>query len=233
MRVAITRPQADGERSASALRALGHDVLLVPLMRVEAIETDLAGTWSAIAITSANAPGAIAANRTILQLPLYAVGDRSAAAARAAGFTTVISADGDVHALVRLIAGKHKAAAALLYLAGEDRAADLVAELARQGIEAELRIVYRTVTAPFPPALAAALRAGALDAVLHYSARSTENFIAGAPAAAVAGEAMAIRHLCLSAQVAAPLREAGAPNVAVAKRPDEAALIELLGPAAR
>ena len=233
MRVALTRPQADGERSAAALRARGHDVLLAPLMRVEPIKADLAGNWSAVAITSANAPGAIAANAPLLQLPLYAVGARSADAARAAGFTHVTSADGDVRALARLIAERHKRTAPLLYLAGEDRAADLVGELVQGGIKAEMRVIYRAVTAPFPPALAQALRGGALDAVLHYSARSAETFVARARAAGVTREALAVRHLCLSAQVAAPLQAAGAQDVAVAQHPDEAALIELLGLAAR
>lgn len=233
VRIAITRSQADGERSAKALRARGHDVLLAPLMRVEAVEADLSGAWGAIAITSANAPTAVAANKRLLQMPLFAVGARSAEAARAAGFENVTSADGDVHDLARLIAGRHKAGSPLLYLAGEDRAADLVRELAQHGIEAELRVVYRAVTAPFPRALSDALRHGMLDAVLHYSARSAENFVAGARVAGIAHAALAVRHLCLSAQVAAPLQAAGAVNIAVAKHPDEAALIELLDPAIR
>ena len=32
MRILVTRPLPDGERTAAALRARGHDVLLVPLM---------------------------------------------------------------------------------------------------------------------------------------------------------------------------------------------------------
>ena len=43
MRVVVTRPQADGERTAAALEALGHEVLVAPLMRVEPVAADLAG----------------------------------------------------------------------------------------------------------------------------------------------------------------------------------------------
>jgi hypothetical protein len=43
---------------------------------------------------------------------------------------------------------------------------------------------------------------------------------------AIVGPALAVRHLCLSAQVAEPL--AGASHIMIAARPDEAALIELL-----
>jgi uroporphyrinogen-III synthase len=66
--------------------------------------------------------------------------------------------------------------------------------------------------------------------VLHYSARSAENYVAGAAAAGIAPAALAVRHVCLSAQVAAPLNAAGAADIAVAKQPDEAAIVELLGP---
>jgi len=231
MRVAVTRPQVDGERSAKALRARGHDVLLAPLMRVEPIIADLAGAWSAIVITSANAPDAIVANPMrdrLLTLKVFAVGARSAEAARTAGFGQVAAAGGDVHDLVQFIAEQHRDSTPVLYLAGEDRAADLVGALARHAVKAEMRVVYRAVTAPLPSALVAALRDGRIDAVLHYSKRSAENYITGARAAGVAAEALGVRHVCLSAQVAAPLREAGAAHIAVAAHPDEAALIELL-----
>jgi uroporphyrinogen-III synthase len=212
------------------LRARGHDVLVASQMRVEPLAADLAGTWSAIIVTSANAPDAIAGNpvrEALTRLPLFAVGQRSADAARQAGFVNVSPADGDVRDLMRmLIAQRAGTNAPLLYLAGEDRAADLPAELSARSIAAEMRVVYRVVTAPFPPALIEALQAGAVDAVMHFSRRSADNYLAGASKAGISGPAMAVRHLCLSAQVAEPL--VGASQIAVAARPDEAALVELL-----
>jgi uroporphyrinogen-III synthase len=230
MRVVITRPQADGERTATALRARGHEVLVAPLMRVEVIAANLAGEWGAVIVTSANAPNAIAQNPArdaLIKRPLFAVGQRSAEAARQTGFINVTSAGGDVRDLVRTLVGEHAdAKAPLLYLAGEDRAADLIGELSTRGIAAEMRVVYRAVAAPFPPALIEALRVGEVDIVMHFSRRSAENYVAGAKRAAIVGPALAVRHLCLSAQVAEPL--AGASCIAVAAHPDEAALIELL-----
>ena len=235
MRVVVTRPQADSERTAAALRARGHAVLVAPLLHVEPVAADFSGGWSGVIITSANAPGAIAGHRArdkLIKLPLFAVGDRSADAARVAGFTNVTSAGGDVRNLVRLIASRRAdAAAPLLYLAGEDRAANLIAELVAHGIAAQMAIVYRAVSVPFPPALTAALKAGAVDAVLHFSRRSADNYITGAAKAGMTEQAMAARHFCLSGQTAEPLVKAGASQVAIAKRPDEAALIALLEPA--
>ncbi len=233
MRVVITRPQPASERTAAALAARGHDVWEVPLMRIEPIAADLSGSWSAVIITSANAPGAISRNSAfaaLLKLPVYAVGRRSAEGAQQAGFTRVISAGGDVHDLVQLLRERRAdASAPLLYLAGEDRAADLVVELTTHGIAAEIRVVYRAVTAPFPDELVAALEAGGdVQAVLHFSKRSAENYVAGARAAGVAEQALDVRHYCLSAQVAVPLAAVGAKRVMVAPRPEEAALIELV-----
>jgi len=230
MRIVVTRPQSDGERTASALRARGHRVLVAPLMQVEPVAADLGGSWGGVIITSANAPNAIASNPSriaLAGLPLFAIGDRSAEAARDAGFKDVTSANGDVRDLLRLIAARGGVGLApLLYLSGEDRAADLVHELSTREIAAEMRVVYRAVTVPFPPALIEALKAGDVDTVLHFSRRSADNYVAGAKMAGIIGPALAVRHLCLSAPVAEPL--ASAASVAVAARPDEAALIELL-----
>src|SRR5690242_14549847 len=114
-------------------------------MHVEPITADLRGDWGAVILTSANALTAIAAHPArgaLLKLPVYAVGRRSADAAREAGFADVSSADGDARDLVRLIVARHTTKAPLLYLAGEDRAGDLVGDLAAHGIAVEFRIVY-------------------------------------------------------------------------------------------
>ena len=230
MRVVVTRPYPDGERTAAAVRARGHEVLLAPLMRIERVAADLSGDWGAVVITSANAPDAIPMSEraALVNLPIFAVGSRSARAALRVGFTDVISAGGKVSDLVRVIAGRHADKAPLLYLAGEDRAADLIGALTAHGIAAELRVIYRAVTVPFPEMLIAALKPNGVDAVLHFSKRSAENYIAGARVAGLTEAALAVRHLCLSSQIAVPLAGAGARRVAIAREPNEAALIELL-----
>jgi uroporphyrinogen-III synthase len=238
MRLVLTRPQEDSERTAVALRARGHDVLIAPLMRIELVPVELHANWSAVIVTSANAAAAIAAHPArdrLVKLPVYAVGKRSADAARAAGFADVTSAEGDLHDLVLVIAARRPDAETplktpLLYLAGEDRAGDLIGDLAMRGIAAELAVVYRAVPAPFAPALTEALKAGAVDAVLHFSRRSAGNYVDGAKNASIAKQALKVRHLCLSAQAAEPLVTAGATFVAVASRPDESALIALIEP---
>src|SRR5215813_10078116 len=101
MRLIVTRPEPDASATAALLRARGHVVDVAPLLRVETEATaDLGrGPWGGIVITSTNAVRAIAghARKTellaeLLARPLFAVGRRSAEAARAAGFADVISA---------------------------------------------------------------------------------------------------------------------------------------------
>lgn len=226
MRVVVTRPQADGERTAAVLEALGHEVLVAPLMRIEPVAVDLAGTWSAIVITSANALQAAAAPG-FKSLPVFAVGARSAEAARQMGFATVNAADGDTKDLARLIAARSAGAKApLLYLAGADRAGDLVAELRTHGIRAELKIVYRAVAEPFPSVLAAVLEAGDVDAVLHFSRRSVDAYLSCSRD--LLRDAVAPIHYCLSARAAEPLRLAGATRIHIAAKPDEASLLALI-----
>ena len=233
VRLLVPRPEPDGERTAAVLRTRGHDVLLAALLRVEAVAVaDLGdGPWAGVVITSANAARAVASHprrAELVKLPLFAVGRRSAEAARAAGFGEVPSADGDARDLLRLLAAR-AARAPLLHLAGEDRAVDLAAELAAHGVPVRTVAVYRTVkAAAFPAPVRAALAAGQLDGVLHFSRRSAEAFVECARLAGVLDRALALSHDCLSPQVAEPLAAAGATRIAIAPHPDEAALLALM-----
>jgi uroporphyrinogen-III synthase len=229
MRLLVTRPEPDGERTAAKLRALGHDVMLVPLLRIEAIEADLDGSWDAVALTSVNALRAVAGHAALARLlacPVYAVGGRTADAAFAQGFANVVSADGDLDDLVRLMKAQLAAGTRVLYLAGEDRSGDLAGALAPDGVDVATRVVYRAIAVPeFPAEVRDALAAGSIEGVLHFSRRTAGIYLACAAAAGVSGRALAPVHYCLSQQVAAPLAPAGAGRILVADEPTEAALI--------
>jgi uroporphyrinogen-III synthase len=233
VRLLVTRPQPDGERTAAALRARGHDVVVAPLMRIEPVDFELPPErLRAVVLTSANAARAVAGHSRhdeLTALTAFTVGRQTARAARAAGFHRIRSADGDRDDLVGLLRAECAGApGTLLYLAGEDRAGDLAAELAKAGIPLVTVVAYRAVKAEqFPPAVAAALAERSLDGVLHFSRRSAESYLACAARAGVEEAALEPVHLCLSAQVAEPLAAAGAAAIRIAPRPDEAAIIEL------
>ena len=233
MRLLVTRPEPDGERTRAALHARGHDVLLAPLLHIEPIaDAPLgAGPWAAVLLTSANGARAIlnhARRGELLALPVLAVGQGSAEAARAAGFRDVTSAGGDGGDLVRLAATRFASEARpLLHLTGEDRARDLATELEPRRIRVDTAVVYRArKAAALAPGVLAALTQGRIDGVLHFSARSAERYLECAGASLEA--ALRPTHFCLSERSAAPLRAAGASRVQVAARPDEAALLALV-----
>ena len=230
MRILLTRPEPDNARSAARLRARGHDVILAPLMRGETLKFDFDGQFAAVLMTSANAARAAVGHprfAALSRLPVFTVGDHSAEVARAAGFAEVVSAQGALHDLVRLVAARF-AHARLLYLAGEDRAGDLAAELAKRGITVETAVIYRAVAATaLPPEAAQALDTDQLDAVLHYSRRSAATLLRLAAAAGAVNTLLGLAHYCLSDEVAIPLREAGAGRITIAPHPGEASLLDL------
>lgn len=237
MRLLVTRPEPDGEQTAAALRARGHAALISPLLRIEAIaDADLgAGPWAGLILTSSNAARAIARHPRcgeLADLPVFTVGRRTAAAARRAGFSRIVSADGGADDLVRMILLQRGGTGGLLlHLAGEDRAADVAGALRAQDVRTDTAIVYRAAAATeLPPPMRQALAAGELDGVLHFSRRSAEIYVNCARRAGLLDRALVPSHYCLSRQVAEPLLAAGARKVAVAAQPTEAALLDLVGP---
>jgi uroporphyrinogen-III synthase len=190
-----------------------------------------AGPWAAILVTSANAAHAIAAHKckTALEsVPVFAVGDRSAQAMREAGFTDVSSADGGVGDLAQLVGERMTPGASLLYLAGAERAGDLAAKLATRRFSVQTTVVYRAVAVDYLPPAATEALSQDIEGVLHYSRRTAEAYVKAARNVGMLESALKPAQYCLSAQIAEPLAEAGAPTIHVAPRPVEAALIELL-----
>ena len=235
MRLLLTRPIFEAERTAEVLRQRGHHVTFAPMLNIENIP-DVAiddGPWSAVLMTSGNAARALAAHAqrdAITSLRCFAVGAQTAAAAKHAGFTDVISANGDGGDLARVIAQHVSAdAAPLLYLAGNDRARDMAADLAPAGLRLQVVVVYRAdAAARFPTEINEALKAGRFDGALHYSRRSADIFVACARAGDVTTQAAALRHFCLSQRASEPLSEIGANHIAVAAHPDEMSMLDLI-----
>ena len=232
MRVLVTRAEPDAERTAAALSRLGHDAVLAPVTVVRRTGAALsAGRSDAVAATSHHA---FASDDGVERwLPVFAVGSRTAAAARAAGFKDVRMGAGDASGLADLLRLTLPRPAQLLYLAGRDRKPLLEDELTRAGYAVAVAEVYAAEPAEAWPEVAVmALRAGAVDAALHFSRRSADLALALAARDAVDDAFLGLRHLCLSADAAAPLIDRRAGRVRVAERPDEDALLALLADAA-
>jgi uroporphyrinogen-III synthase len=244
MAVLVTRPQPDDEATASSLRARGFEVLLAPMLRFEpvAFRDDGEVDYGAVIVTSANALRGLMPNlkgSRVSKLPLFAVGEHTAAAARAAGFENVIAAGGDAGALREgVLAGVKrktlKKTNPLLYLAGADLSRDLAGELGARGFTVVTQTTYRMVpVSALPRETCEAFAANRVEAVLHYSGRSARAFLEAARSAGVEISALSLPQCCISAGVAAVVRDAGAAQVVVAASPDENALFGALDRALR
>jgi len=233
VRLLLTRLQLDAARTAVALRALGHEPIVAPLIGIEVVsEVDPdGGPWAAILLTSANALWGIAGfawRDDWRDLPIFAVGDRTAQAVRDAGFAAVTSAGGNVNDLAALVAAHLNPPARLLYLTGEHRSGDLAGALRARGFVVNIVVVYRAMVAETLPAQAATALTSGIDGVLHYSRRSAEAYVSAARGAGLLASALKPTHFCLSAQVAEPLAQAGAADIRIAPRPVETDLIGLI-----
>jgi uroporphyrinogen-III synthase len=244
MAILVTRPSPDDETTAAALRARGFAVLLAPMLRFEPVgfDDDADAQYGAVIVTSANALRGFEAQLKggpLLKLPLFAVGDRTASAARNIGFEHVISAEGGAASLRDLVlaSANTKAinkASPLLYLAGADLARDLAGELGERGFTVVTQTTYRMVPiSSLPSEVRDAFAANQVEAVLHYSRRSARAFVDSVRSAGVEISALSIPQCCISSGVASIVRDAGASHVMVPASSDENALFALLDRALR
>lgn len=232
MRILLTRPREDSERLARKLEALGHEVLIEPLLTIEpdlGSPLDLDGV-QAVLFTSANGARAFALRSARRDLRVFAVGDATAAAAREFGFTQVESADGDVGDLARLVRERLKPGdGPVLHAAGSVTAGDLPGMLEADGFEVRRAVLYRAepVTALSDDTVAA-LRAGRVDMVVFFSPRTAKTFASLAAAADLRAACARIVMLGLSPAVVAAAAELPWLAREAAARPNEAALIEAI-----
>ena len=233
MRVLVTRPKEDAEETAVRLRARGHTVLIAPLIEIRFVDGPEIpfGGVQAILATSSNGVHALARRTSRRDVPLFAVGAQTARAAHSSGFATVKSADGDARALAAATVNWAKPnAGALLHAAGAETKGALAESLRAAGFEVRTEVLYDAIGVnELSTNVLIALTAGNLDAVLLFSPRSARIFSDCVVKADVADSCTALEALCISAVAADNLSVLPFRAVHVAKRPDQEALLALLG----
>lgn len=208
-RALVLRPAPGNARTCAALAAAGAEPVALPLFATVPVAWQVpdAQAFDALLLTSAaavrHAGEGLAALRA---LPAVAVGEATAAAARAAGLTVVLVGRGDAASVVAQAAAWPR----LMHLAGRDR-------VAQAGVHAIT--VYASEALDVPRSALAVAR-GAV--VLLHSARAAARF------AALSGDLPrdAIRLAALSAGVAAAAG-VGWRSVAIAPVPSDAALVRV------
>jgi uroporphyrinogen-III synthase len=232
----VTRPLEDAAPLVRALADRGIDAIVAPLLAIapladaeRRISDALIGA-QALLFTSANGARIFATSSPRRELPVFAVGDASAAAARIAGFRAVTSAGGDVSDLAALVRAKLAPQhGGLVHAAGSVVAGDLGAALEAAGFTYRRAVIYDAVTAKTLPSEAvAAMRDGALELALFFSPRTAATFVRLVQAADLARAASTITALGLSEAVTAAVAALSWQAVRVAAQPTQGALIAAL-----
>lgn len=203
-KVVFIRPEPGASASVAAAKALGLEAKAIPLFAVEPVAWGPvdAGDYRGIVATSANAfRHGGATLEAVRALPVHAVGEATAAAAREAGFTIATVGEGGREAM-RLPPGR------LLHLAARDHLP--------VGGNVESVTVY--ASRPIDPAPSLKALPGAVVAV--HSPR------AGRRLAQLAGERKRTVIAAISAKAAEACGD-GWEQVAVARAPREAELLAL------
>lgn len=136
----LLRPQPGNDQTAGRARAIGIEVVQIPLFETLPVETEgvPAGPFDAVLVTSANGArhGADALSQ-LAHLPVFVVGEASARTARDHGARTVHVGGGDAASTIPLLtAAGHKA---VLHLCGED-----VRPFDPMGLTVMRHVVYRS-----------------------------------------------------------------------------------------
>ena len=233
MRVLLTRPEPEAAACKAQLEALGHQVSVEPMLRIEhlPIAGDALAGVAGVIVTSRNALRALAAGPALaaaLKLPMFTVGPGTAELARKLKFERVVAGEGSAADLVPIVAD---AAAdtmprALVHLAGETVAFDLAKPLASLGIEVRKIDAYRAVPAQsLSEPTKKLLKDRAIDAVILMSPRTARIFSRLVADAGLAESARSAAFLCLSPAVAVSLGVLGPERIVVAETPNSGAML--------
>ena len=225
-RVWVTRTDPFDRLTAKRLAAAGYDAIGAPVLSVVPLAVPpVVEVPDALILTSLNAVRLHPFVPALSDLPLFAVGDRSARYARARGYRRVASANGDVRALCSLLERELDEGADILHPGAVETAGD---------IEALLEHRFRVRKLPVYDVRESDPRdlewiCGALDDIDHIlihsprAGRFTASLIAGA-----APRWSGSIH-CISEAAAAPFRANLCLRVVVAARPDERSVLASLG----
>jgi uroporphyrinogen-III synthase len=209
-RLVVLRPEPGASATVQRARAIGLDAVAVPLFEVEPVAWEVPDPreFDALLLTSANAVrhGGDGLER-LRGLPVYAVGEATAAAARRAGFEIAATGAVGVDALLASI----PAGVRLLHLCGEHRDAAVAAPAVP---------VYRSVELPPPDEL----RALEAQVVAVHSPRAGRRLAELVDRAGI--DRATIRIAAISQAAAATAGDGWAMREA-AETPDDAALLAL------
>ncbi len=216
----ILRPADGALETAEKAEKLGLSTIIDPLFAVEpmAWAAPVASQFDAVMLTSANAVKYGGSTLEKYQkLPVLAVGDATATAARRAGFKVVETGNGGAENLLQSLApGRYPR---ILRLTGKDHV-----KTNPSGQEISLFQVYQASALPLGEKARAALEQG--HVILLYSVRAAKILAAEMDRL---GLNRAINHVAALSPNIAQAAGSGWKNIAAAEQPSDDALLSLAG----
>lgn len=225
--VLITRPEPGAAETAARVAALGRRPVLAPAL-VLAARPFAPLRAQALLLTSRAAARAL----TPWDVPVVAVGEATAEAARERGFSDVRAAAGDAASMAALCAaGLDPAAGPLLLAVGEGYSLELASALRAKGFRVVRRVAYAAAeSTDFPGDAAAALRNREVSHALFFSPRSARCSVRALAASGLSETLRGVEAIAISPRVAAVLDGLPWRSIRSARRPDQDHILELLGP---
>lgn len=225
MRVLVTRPEPDASTTKAALETAGLEAVVSPLMTInfEPVEDLGPGHVQAIIVTSRNAVRSLAKSpvlQGLIDLPVFAVGPRTAQDAHDLGFHGVMEGPGTASELPGLIfSHSDPAGGKLVHFAGYKLAFDLEGALKERGFEVQTARCYHAQNAEqFTPAAENALRSGLLDAVVLMSPEASRTYARLLISSGLEAKAADVACVCISKSTADALKPFKPKSVNVAER---------------
>ncbi len=174
MRIWVTRSAPDNARTVNNLLALGHDPLAAPVLEIRPISSVAATERpQAMVFTSRNGVRHHPMSGDCLDIPVFAVGNKTADAASNLGYRQVWSANGDVVALQRLILDMLPPSR-IVHFCGEHSAGDLKGYLNQFGYRVDRQTVYTAQPIPLRWMLDIRQSLPKIDGIVVHSPRGAE-----------------------------------------------------------
>ena len=223
MRIWVTRTAPDNSRTVQNLVALGHDVLVAPVLDIQPIDIGTeAERPAAYVFTSRNGVRHHPVLADRLDVPVFTVGDKTADAASSLGYQNVWSANGDVVALQRLILDVLPPSR-IVHFCGRHSAGDLKGYLGRFGYRVERRPIYAAQPVPLRWMLDVRRSLPALDGIVVHSPRGAQRV-----ARLLRGTDWSGQIWCISKACTFPLDHRYTVEISYAQAPVEAAIMDLI-----
>lgn len=227
--VLITRPRQQGEDFACALRAYGIDTLCAPVLEYHALEKSLPdlGKYDGLIFTSINGLYLFNNHNNIPDIPVFAVGNKTAEKARSLGFKDVYNAQGNADDLARTIdRALTNTPAKLLHICGTH---NKKVPVQNKDIQIEQYKTYRMDKIhTLPPQTIHAMRTGSINYATFFSPRSAKNFINLIEQHNLTSCLININALCISDSVLKCVQDMKWKTVAAARHPTRTAMIEMI-----